>query len=646
VSSKFLLASLASLAVLAVLPYLNSLSNGFVFDDWQQVVHNPYIRNFQHLRQIFTTGVWSYRTGFAAVSNYYRPMMMLGYAVCYRFFGPSPFSFHLLSVVLNAAVVLLVYFLTLRLFSDRLVALAAATVFAVDPIHSEAVDWIAAITELEVAFFFVLTFLLYLLAGQATRRRGWILCGMGIAYVGALLSKEQAVMLPLVATAHEHLYREDRARTTPFQKAWRYGWLWLLAGGYIVARVAALKSFAPVEIRKSFGTVEIALAALALVGQYLWKTIWPVHLLAFYVFPNSVYALSSWMLAGLAGLTLSAFLFVVLYKIARPYSFGVIWFFATLLPVLNVHWMPENAFSERYLYLPSVGFCWIVGWATRRLWEASWTRGRAMRAVLTTAAAALIAASITEIVRRNPVWKDDQVFYRQTLRAAPAAYMFHNNLGTVYWQKGEVSEAEREWKITLKLRPRYAYALNNMGLVMQRKKQYARAASYFQRALRSQPDYPQAHLELGRAYLQMGLLKKAEPEIQSAVREDPTNSRAWDALGEVSLQQGSMTQARQQFQRSVALRPTVQAYCDLAVADVDQRNYARAEQALRQAQSLNPRSVQPRLMLGLLLARRGQKAGAASELQSALKLDPSNAQAQKALNDLIQPSPYAQSGRH
>ena len=90
---------LAVLIIVAVLPYLNSLFNGFVQDDNRQVVSNPYLRSFSHLREIFATNVWSY-VGAQGTTNYYRPLMTFGYLLCYQFLGPLAYGFHLANVVL------------------------------------------------------------------------------------------------------------------------------------------------------------------------------------------------------------------------------------------------------------------------------------------------------------------------------------------------------------------------------------------------------------------------------------------------------------------------------------------------------------------------------------------------------------------
>ena len=124
----------AALLACATLPYLNILFNGFVHDDDFQLVRNPYIRSFQHLKKIFTASVWAFQG--TTISNYYRPMMTLGYLICYKIFGLRPYGYHLVSLLLHALVVCLVFALTKRLTGNRGWAFLAGAFFALHPIHS------------------------------------------------------------------------------------------------------------------------------------------------------------------------------------------------------------------------------------------------------------------------------------------------------------------------------------------------------------------------------------------------------------------------------------------------------------------------------------------------------------------------------
>ena len=225
---------LAVLILVAVLPYLNSLLNGFVQDDNRQVLSNPYLRSFSHLREIFATNVWSY-VGAQGMTNYYRPLMTLGYLLCYQFLGPLAYGFHLANVVLNAGVVCLVFLVTERIFRNRTLGFVAAVIFALHPIHSESVDWIAAVTDLQLTLFYLLTFWFFLrVAKPGGKRSGAAELGMVLSFTLALLAKEPAATLPFLATFYEHFLRDDRAQTSLGQKLSRYFTLWLLDVAYLL----------------------------------------------------------------------------------------------------------------------------------------------------------------------------------------------------------------------------------------------------------------------------------------------------------------------------------------------------------------------------------------------------------------------------
>jgi 4-amino-4-deoxy-L-arabinose transferase-like glycosyltransferase len=200
---------MAFLALAAALPYLNTLRNGFVSDDEMQVLHNPYIRNFRYWARIFTTPVASY-VGVKA-PNYYRPLMNVGYLLCYQVFGLHPLGFHLANVVLHVLVVCVVILLTKRIFQDRSLALMAALLFAIHPIHSEAIAWIAASPDLELSMFYLLTFRLFLAVARPGGRFSYLAqLAMAGSFMLTMFSKEQAVTLPVLATVYEHFYRADR----------------------------------------------------------------------------------------------------------------------------------------------------------------------------------------------------------------------------------------------------------------------------------------------------------------------------------------------------------------------------------------------------------------------------------------------------
>jgi protein O-mannosyl-transferase len=623
---------LGLLFLVAVLPYLNTLRNGFVYDDDGQVLHNPYIRDFSHLREIFTTEVLSYKS-VGTAPNYYRPLMNFGYLLCYHLFGPRAYGFHLVNLLLHGLVVLLLFAVTKRIFRNSTLAFAAAALFALHPIHTESVDWIAAVTDLELTFFYLLTFRLYLGLGRAKSSQYCLTqFAMAGSFALAAISKEQALTLPVLATLYEHAYREDRGQTTMARKFARYGALWLLALAYLVLRVRFLGRVA--YTRQDLAGYEVVFSAITLFGQYMWKLLWPVRLCAYYVFEVSDDPTDPRFLAGLAGLVLVATLFVALWKSDRMASFGVAWLVITLAPVLNASWLAANVFTERYLYLPSVGFCWLLAWGWTRLFAWSAQYRYPWRWVLVAALGATASGCVVRIVTRNRDWRDNQTLYERTLATSPNAYYMHNNLGQVYWQKGDIKSAEREWTEALRLAPNTVVVLDNLAVLNLTQQHYEEALGYSLRALALNPYDPEAHFTLGAAYLAIGNVQQAELQLRAAVALAPLDAEARAGLGEIYLKELRLPEAEEQFRRSLEARPTLRGYVGLGVVRWRRGDRQEAERSFNEAKFLDASSARPHFMLGLLYLDLGRKAEGEKELRKGLEIDPTDQGALTALQRL------------
>jgi len=564
--------------------------------------------------------------------------MTLGFQLCYRVFGMRAWGFHLVSLLLHVIVVCLIFLLTERLTGDRVWAFVASAFFALHPIHTESVAWIAAVTDLELTFFYLLTFGLYLAmakpGGGLSKAQ---LAAMGCTFLLALLSKEPAMTLPAVATAYEHFCREDRAETKTSQKLARYGLLWLLGLAYLLFRIHLLGGLAPNEKFANITPLQIVLSALALFGQYVGKLLWPVRLCAFYVFHPSV-SLFDWrVLVGLAILLALAGL-VLTYgrsreRSLRLASLGIVWFLATLAPVLNAHWVADNVFTERYLYLPSVGVAWLVGLGASRLWSRSGTQSERRRA-LALAGVALGGLYAARIVIRNRDWNNDIVLYNQTLKLSPDSYVILYNLGSIYWHRGDSDKADHLWREALAAAPDNTSLLYNLGLVASERKHFAEAAELFRRAVQQSPSLLDPHVDLGKAYLQMGLRDQAELEFRAAVALSPNASRARNELGLLLLASGRSKEAEEQFRASARVKPNVLAYNYLGLLSMRRGDVGEATRDFQAALSLSASDSYAHFGLGDISLLAGRKAEALSHYQAGLRQDPTNAGVLEAVRKL------------
>jgi tetratricopeptide (TPR) repeat protein len=627
---------LAFLLLLALLPYAGILRNDFayIYDDKAQIIDNPYVHTFGHLREVFTTPVWSFADAHG-MTNYYRPVMTFGFLLCYQIFGPLAFGFHLASLLLHAAVVLVLYLFAEQLFRHRGAAFAAAALFALHPVHVESVAWISAVTDLEVTLFYLLTFWCFLQMDNPRDGHGpRMQVAMTVCFLLALLSKEQALSLAVLAVIYEHFCRDDRATTTWATKIGRYGVLWLLLIGFILMRVHLMGSFAHAMGWVHLTVVETFLSAFALLGQYLFKLIWPAHLFAFYVFHPSTHIFTAPVLEGVGALILYGVVFGALWRKARPASFGILWLLCTLAPVLNARWMGSYVLADRYFYLPSAGFCLVAGWAGAALWQAA-SRRRAVWRWAVVAGACLVAGlSVLRIVNRIPDWQDDITLISRALAAEPNEFILHDALGDAYWLRGEGALAEHEWKETLRLQPNFVRAVNALGALCAKQGRYDEAEAYLQRAILLNPNDADSHLNLGAVYAETGKMDRAEEQFRIAISIAPFNLAAHNVLGKLYFDSGRLNEAEQQFRQSLQVEPNLAAYDHLGYIYAQWGDQGRAEAAFKSALAMNGADSHAHYNLGLIYAATGRNAQALVELQTALAADPNNPEILSALEKL------------
>jgi tetratricopeptide (TPR) repeat protein len=577
----------ACLFLIGVLPYVNTLWASFVYDDNYQIVENPYVRSFHYLKQILTTPVWSFK--YARVpTNYYRPLMSLEYLVLYRTYGPLAYVFHLANVLMEAAAVVLLFAVTRKLLKSDLVAFLAAAIFALHPIHTESVAWIAAVPDLQLAVFLLIAFWFYLDMAEPSRKRWWTPVAMNVSFFLALFSKEPAVAFPVLAMFYEHMLRADRDRTSWKTKLGRYGSLFLLTGIYLIARVFLIGGLIPKLQRPRLSWPDALLSAVTLFGQYMNKLAWPVKLKMFYTFQATVSPRDPSFLFGVAWTFAIGILCLILWKRNRLLVFPVLWMVATLAPALNARWMPGNVFAERYLYVPSIGFCWLAASGIVAIWYARPIKMFTAARVAIAAAALLLASfSAIHIVKRNAVWSNDLAFFTDAVKQNPDNANLHSDLGFAYWAVRNEPAAIQQWNHAIAIDPENSWALDNIGMADVTKKHYLEAIPSLQHALRLRPEFSNAHLNLADAYQGLHREREAETEFQAAIDSSPLDYDAHNRFAAFYRDTGRIGEAKKQYLISFAAQVNAAALDGLGDIAVEESQSAAAEDYFRQAADLD-----------------------------------------------------------
>ncbi len=415
------------LAALGMLVYANALGNGFVLDDRGIILQHPLVQHPGSAWRAFSSPYWPDAVG----GGQYRPLGILSFALDWRLAGNNPSWFHAVNVLWHGGVVALVFAVARQLL-PLAGAVVAASVFAVHPVHVEAVANVVGRLEL-MAGAGVLGMLL--LHARGSR---WA----PVALAGALLSKEHAIVAPCLAVVFDMAQTplqspRARRRSLYIQYAavsvvWGAVMVWALRG-------TTLSTTSAVYADASLGAR--LLTVVSVVAHYARLLLTPVRLSADYE-PDVVQLVQSPTVGVVVGSTIIILTAIVVLRCWRtePALAAVLAMVpVTLAPVSNVLLVTGVALAERTLYLPSVGVSLAAGWLLSR-------RDVSPR-MLGTVSLAVVALMAVRTWTRTPVWRDARSFALALLEEHPESYRGHWVAGRVFQSTGDIQAANREMQV-------------------------------------------------------------------------------------------------------------------------------------------------------------------------------------------------------
>ncbi len=521
----------AAAAALIVLFCVAAFGRGtraeFVSDDTYAIVNNPWVSGPLDATGIFATYSW---WGPArADAPGYRPLTTLSFALDHAVGGLQPFGYHAVNIVLHACVCLLVWALATALGFSPPVALASALLFAILPIHSEAVIWPVGRAELLAALGFlgsVCAGLRYLSTGKAT----WLAASAGALVLGAL-SKENAVTAlaaPLIFATVRRWRTSDTEQQPPPIGLWQTTepsreLLWLAAlvaglGLYLYLRSSAGSLFGhsganvldnPLSVLSWWQRPS---AALAILGRYLRLSVFPYPLSVDYSF--NALGIGAGFVADLytfVALIVSALCaFGLSRPMRRPQAAAAILLLslAAYSIVSNTVFLIGTGMAERLFYLPSVGLCIAGGCAFGYLYT-RWPRSAA--ALLTS----LLLVYTGVDAARCGDWVSPLRLFAATVHAVPNSARARMELASAYGRTGQSQRALAEFATALEIKPDYAAAAYNRANMLVRLGHLDAAEDSYRLALQAKPAWSSAQHNLAMVRRMRGDIEGALAALQA-----------------------------------------------------------------------------------------------------------------------------------
>ncbi len=546
--------------VVVLCAYGRSLRAELVYDDLTDIVQNTYVRTFD-VRGIFTSPSWATWVGVGYSG--YRPLTTLTFAANHWFHGPRPFGYHAVNVLLHAAFSIVVAVFVGRLTGRPRVGWLTGLLFAAHPVHTDAVASVVGRAEELAALFAVGAWWLVLESRSGpTPRAAWLALA-GICVAAGTLAKESAATIVLAVAAVDALSRRpaDRERRPTLRRVLEYGVLLGGAAAAIAVRTTVMGGMANnVVVKMDNPLVDQAAAVrlwttLRVIAAYARLLLWPVHLSADYSYRQVEIAGAPFAADVLAGLGVVVALGLAAAWASRrapDVSVGVAILATTASLSLAATFLSVGPImGERLLYLPSVGFCLLVGGAFDRLW--AW-RGRAGRAIAVAGVATLLGGYVLRTAARNAVWQDRRTFAEALVADAPMSARSHRELGIVYGDLGQHDQAVRELLLSrgIVMHPSTSYDLGNVLLAAGR---YPDAVRAYEEAVALKPDLLEAMTNLATAYSNQGDEETAERWLRRVLDLNGDWADARLNLANGMLRRGRLEEAAAQYREVIQRAP-------------------------------------------------------------------------------------------
>lgn len=594
------------------------------WDDPSYITENPVVRE----GLTWHGALWALTT---THSPYWHPATWLSLLLDVTMYGGDAGMYHVTSAAIHIATTIGLFLLLRRMTGAAGASAFVAAVFSVHPLHVESVAWIAERKDVLSTFFWMLTIWAYVSYARSPSTRAYLF--IVLWYALALMSKPMVITLPVVlllldwwplGRARSALTRSDGLNNP------HYGRLVLEKIPLFAMAIAV--AIETMIVQRRVGAVagldvlpvgaRIANAVVSCF-VYIWKTVWPSHLAAFY--PFEAYPL--WIvLAGAAALIVITVAALLVRDRLPHATVGWLWFLVTVAPVIGLTQAGEQARADRFMYVPMIGLLVIIAFSR---WPSRLDAARiVIGAVLVTASAVAARAQVM-------TWADGETLWRHAIAVVPHNYVGYQNLGEWLRDHDRLDEALTNLRLALANVPpnspgQEAMIHNDIGLVLSRKGDTASAAPEFAAAVHLSPRFAEAYLNQANALAASGRLTEAETTYVSAIALNPDLVESHVGLGGVLLEQRRPGDAIPQFETALRLDPSLaQAHNGLGAAYAMQDRGADALREYDAALRLDPSLVTAHFNTAVLLVKEGKLDDARRHLDDALRVDPGYAPARQ-----------------
>ena len=484
---------IALLILVSFAVYANSLGGDFLIDDYATILHDDRL----HTLSSYLSSTLRLKPHVFAEA---------GHAVIWHFWQDNTFYYHLFNVVFHALCVVLLFLLLNMLFGNINLSFLAGLIFALHPIHTEAVSWISGGHYVFSSVFFLASFIFYIKTDKSIINLLW----SAVFFVFCFLSGNSVAMLPVLFIFYDVFFRPRKKCPEKASIAPRAAVVSLMfvVSAMLVGMFFVLRDRFIHTIFYFRGSKYLVVVTKAFV-YYLGMLYLPVKRALYHPFAyntTNTGHISPAFFAGLVIIAICVYLFFKFRRTDKPLAFGIGFFFITYLPYSNI--VPVcNIISERYMYLPSAGFCLVLSALFLKAWKiinVNKEGRRVLRILAMTALAVFLLCFAILTVKHNTEYKNIATFWESNIKNFPEGYMAYNNLAGAFFAAGNIEQAIGYSWLNLAIKPEQPHVWCNLAMLYRQQADFKFAQHCYSEALKLDSGYLPARkgLEEIKAYLQ------------------------------------------------------------------------------------------------------------------------------------------------
>jgi tetratricopeptide (TPR) repeat protein len=546
------------LTIAAVVCFWQVHSFSFIsYDDNQYVYENPHVLN-----GLTPDGIkWAFTTGH---TGYWHPITWLSLMLDSQLFGPKPGSFHLVSVFIHIINALLL-FTIMRKMTDALWPSAfVAAAFALHPMHIQSVVWIAERKDVLSTLFWMLTTLAYI---NFVYHRSWFRYVLTLIFFAfGLMAKPMVATLPFILLLLDYwplkrfAFAQDKTASRGNRKlSAASSYKTIIFEKIPFLALAALSSALTYLAQQYYGVVvsggsvtftsRLANASVSYL-TYIAKLFWPQNLAVFYPYNINGYPL--WQTALCIFLLFLISVLVIRFAHKCKYlPVGWFWFIGTLLPVIGLIQVGEQAYADRYTYIPYIGLFIILAWGIPDILPK-------FRLPIFAAALLLLTAMVIYSYQQTSYWQNNFTLFSHAADVTQNNYLACSSLGDEFRQRGDLVSAIEQYKKALKIAPNYANAVLGLGGALAGKGDLNNAILYFEKTLQLKKDpawQASAHNNIAVALRDQGKFDESIAHFRESILLKPDFAQSRNSFAKVLILKGQFEDAQEQLETAIRLKP-------------------------------------------------------------------------------------------